>query len=313
MNGPEGKEPETAPEAPVRKRRSVHEGMVAVMRVVRLGEMGAFLDAETGNTSDDVLLHSQQQTAPVAVGDEVEVFLYRDPKRRLTASMRVPKMKEGQIARMKVVNVSKDGAFLDVGAERGIFMPFAGMRGRPRIGERVWAKLYTDKSGRLAVTMEVEDEMRRASKPAEGVKVGDSVTGEIYNYTDSGAFLFSKERYIVFIDNKEMKVRPRVGETVTARVTFVREDGRLNASLREIKEKAMVSDGEEILALLRERKGKMPYSDATSPEIIRDKFGVSKAAFKRALGRLLKEGKIEQRDGWTYLRAGVCEENAKES
>ena len=313
MNGPEGKEPETASEAPVRKRRSVHEGMVAVMRVARLGEMGAFLDAETGNTSDDVLLHSQQQTAPVAVGDEVEVFLYRDSKRRLTASMRVPKMKEGQIARMKVVNVSKDGAFLDVGAERGIFMPFAGMRGRPRIGERVWAKLYTDKSGRLAVTMEVEDEMRRASKPAEGVKVGDSVTGEIYNYTDSGAFLFSRERYIVFIDNKEMKVRPRVGETVTARVTFVREDGRLNASLREIKEKAMVSDGEEILALLRERKGKMPYSDATSPEIIRDKFGVSKAAFKRALGRLLKEGKIEQRDGWTYLRAGVCEENAKES
>ena len=313
MNGPEGKEPETASEAPVRKRRSVHEGMVAVMRVVRLGEMGAFLDAETGNTSDDVLLHSQQQTAPVAVGDEVEVFLYRDPKRRLTASMRVPKMKEGQIARMKVVNVSKDGAFLDVGAERGIFMPFAGMRGRPRIGERVWAKLYTDKSGRLAVTMEVEDEMRRASKPAEGVKVGDSVTGEIYNYTDSGAFLFSRERYIVFIDNKEMKVRPRVGETVTARVTFVREDGRLNASLREIKEKAMVSDGEEILALLRERKGKMPYSDATSPEIIRDKFGVSQAAFKRALGRLLREGKIEQRDGWTYLRAGVCEENAKES
>ena len=313
MNGPEGKEPETAPETPVRKRRSVHEGMVAVMRVARLGEMGAFLDAETGNTSDDVLLHSQQQTAPVAVGDEVEVFLYRDPKRRLTASMRVPKMKEGQIARMKVVNVSKDGAFLDVGAERGIFMPFAGMRGRPRIGERVWAKLYTDKSGRLAVTMEVEDEMRRASKPAKGVKVGDTVTGEIYNYTDSGAFLFSKERYIVFIDNKEMKVRPRVGETVTARVTFVREDGRLNASLREIKEKAMVSDGEEILALLRERKGKMPYSDATSPEIIRDKFGVSKAAFKRALGRLLKEGKIEQRDGWTYLRAGVCEENGKES
>lgn len=313
MNGPEGKEPETAPETPVRKRRSVHEGMVAVMRVARLGEMGAFLDAETGNTSDDVLLHSQQQTAPVAVGDEVEVFLYRDPKRRLTASMRVPKMKEGQIARMKVVNVSKDGAFLDVGAERGIFMPFAGMRGRLRIGERVWAKLYTDKSGRLAVTMEVEDEMRRASKPAEGVKVGDTVTGEIYNYTDSGAFLFSKERYIVFIDNKEMKVRPRVGETVVARVTFVREDGRLNASLREIKEKAMVSDGEEILALLRERKGKMPYSDATSPEIIRDKFGVSKAAFKRALGRLLKEGKIEQRDGWTYLRAGVCEENGKES
>ena len=285
--------------------------MVATMRVVRLGEMGAFLDAETGNTSDDVLLHTQQQTSTVAVGDEVEVFLYRDPKRRLTASMRVPQMKEGQIARMKVVNVSKDGAFLDVGAERGIFMPFAGMRGRPRIGERVWAKLYTDKSGRLAVTMEVEDEMRRASKPAEGVKVGDTVTGEIYNYTDKGAFLFSRERFIVFIDNKEMKTRPRVGETVTARVTFLREDGRLNASLREIKEKAMVTDSDAILALMRERHGRMPYSDATSPEIIRDKFGVSKAAFKRALGHLLKEGKIEQRDGWTWLTGENVEELKK--
>ena len=295
MNGPEGKEPETAPGAPVRKRRSVHEGMVAVMRVARLGEMGAFLDAETGNTSDDVLLHSQQQTAPVAVGDEVEVFLYRDPKRRLTASMRVPKMKEGQIARMKVVNVSKDGAFLDVGAERGIFMPFAGMRGRPRIGERVWAKLYTDKSGRLAVTMEVEDEMRRASKPAEGVKVGDTVTGEIYNYTDSGAFLFSKERYIVFIDNKEMKVRPRVGETVTARVTFVREDGRLNASLREIKEKAMVSDGEEILALLRQQ-GLFQAGAGAPPERREDRaagrLDVSvRGRLRRKCKRILKETK----------------------
>ena len=135
------------------------------------------------------------------------------------------------------------------------------------------------------------------------------MTGEIYNYTDRGAFLFSRERFIVFIDNKEMKVRPRVGETVTARVTFVREDGRLNESLSEIKEKALVSDGEAILTLLRERRGRMPYSDATSPDIIRDKFGVSKAAFKRALGHLLKEGKIEQRDGWTYLR----EENLKDS
>ena len=113
--------------------------------------------------------------------------------------------------------------------------------------------------------------------------------------------------YIVFIDNKEMKTRPRVGETVTARVTFLREDGRLNASLREVKEKAMLSDSDAILALMRERHGRMPYSDATSPEIIRDKFGVSKAAFKRALGHLLKEGKIEQRDGWTFLAENIGE------
>lgn len=283
-------------------KRKYGPSTVATLKVARLGEMGAFLDAETGNTSDDILLHKTQQTAEVKVGDEVEVFLYLDPKRRLTASMRTPRMKEGQIARLRVINVSRDGAFLDVGAERGIFMPYAGMRGRPQVGEVVWAKLYTDKSGRLAVTMEVEDEMRRASAPATNVKKGDMVHGAIYNYTDAGAFLFSDERYIVFIANKEMAERPRVGEMVTARVTYIRPDGRLNASLREAKEKALVTDSDKILALLESRGGKMPYSDETSPEVIRDKFAISKSAFKRALGHLLREGKIEEHDGWTYLK-----------
>ena len=283
-------------------KRKFGPSTVARLQVARVSEMGAFLDAQTGNPSDDILLHKTQQTHPVQVGDFVDVFLYLDPKRRLTASMRVPKMKEGQIARLRVINVSRDGAFLDVGAERGIFMPYAGMRGRPQVGEVVWAKLYTDKSGRLAVTMEVEDEMRRASVPATHVKVGDMVTGAIYNYTDSGAFLFSKERYIVFIANKEMKERPRVGEVVTARVTYVRPDGRLNASLREAKEKALMTDSQRILELLESRKGRMPYSDESSPEVIRDKFQISKAAFKRALGHLLKEGRIEEKDGWTYLK-----------
>ena len=285
-----------------RKKRKYGPSTVVTLKVARLGEMGAFLDAETGNTSDDILLHKTQQTAPVKVGDMVTVFLYLDPKRRLTASMRVPRMKEGQIARLKVINTSRDGAFLDVGAERGIFMPYAGMRGRPQIGEVVWAKLYTDKSGRLAVTMEVEDEMRRASQPAVGVRVGDKVTGAIYNYTDSGAFMFSNERYIVFIDNKEIKNRPRVGEILTARVTYVRQDGRLNASLREVKEKALITDSERILELLASRNGKMPYSDETSPEVIRDKFQISKAAFKRALGHLMREGRVVEQDGWTYLK-----------
>ena len=286
------------------RKRKYGPSTVATLKVVRESEWGAFLDAETGNTNDDILLHKNQQTHPVKIGDEVEVFLYLDPNRKLTASMRVPKMKEGQIARLKVINVSRDGAFVDVGAERGIFMPYAGMRGRPQIGEVVWAKLYTDKSGRLAVTMEVEDEMRRASQPARGVKKGQMVTGAIYNYTDAGAFLFSEERYIVFIANKEMnpQSRPKVGEVVTARVTYIRDDGRLNASLKESKEKALLTDAEKIMALLRNRNGKMPYSDESSPEVIRDKFGISKAAFKRALGHLLRENRIFEEDGWTYLK-----------
>lgn len=283
------------------KQLRYNPSSVATLTVVRESDMGAFLDAETGNTNDDILLHKTQQTSPVKIGDKVEVFLYLDPKKRLTASMRTPKMREGQVARLKVINVSPDGAFLDVGAERGIFMPFAGMRGRPQIGEKVWAKLYTDKSGRLAVTMEVEDELRRASKPAIEVKVGAKLRGAIYNITEKGAFLFSEERHIVFIDRSEMLVLPRVGEEVEVRVTYVRKDGRLNASLKPAKEQSLPNDAQMILMLLQARNGKMPYTDATSPEIIKKQFKISKAAFKRALGNLMKERLIEQRNGWTYL------------
>lgn len=275
---------------------------VATLTAVRESEIGIFLDAKTGNTSDDILLHKQQQTAPVAIGDQVNVFLYRDPKGRLTASMRVPKMREGQVARVRVINTSRDGAFVDVGAERGIFMPYAGMRGRVKEGDVVWVELYSDKSGRLAVTMEVEDALRRASRSAEGLEVGTKLKGSLYNYGDNGAFLFTEQRYIAFLHFSEMTYRPKVGEEIEVRVTFVREDGRINVSMRPQKEFAMDTDAEAIMEVLVSRSGKMPYSDDTSAEVIKAKFQISKSAFKRALGRLMKNGKIEQRDGWTYLK-----------
>lgn len=299
-----GRQRESRSPRPERPRLKYGPSTVAVLRVARQSEMGAFLDAETGNTNDDILLHKTQQTREVHIGDEVKVFLYLDPKHRLTASMRVPKLKEGQIARMKVINVSRDGAFLDVGAERGIFMPYAGMRGKLQIGEVVWAKLYTDKSGRLAVTMKVEDEMRRASVRAENVRVGQMVNGSVYNITDRGAFMLTNERYIAFIANKEMTDTPlRVGQELEARVTYIRPDGRINASLREIKERAMASDSDRILMFLQSNNGRMPYSDSSSPELIKGKFKISKAAFKRAIGRLYKDGLVEMRGGWTYLKA----------
>jgi len=270
---------------------------VAALKVVRTNEFGAFLDAGTGKTSDDILLHKAQQTAEVSVGETVKVFLYLDPKKRLTASMKLPKMREGQIARLKIINVTKDGAFVDVGAERGIFMPFAEMRGRPKVGEIVWAKLYSDKSGRLAASMKVSDEIRRASKPAENIKRGDKIKGAVFNVIDAGAFVFSEERFIVFIAKKEIPRELRIGEVVEARVTFLREDGRLNASLREIKENALERDAEKIFAFMQKNGGTMNFHDSTAPEKIQAVFKLSKAAFKRAVGHLYHQRRIEKIDG----------------
>lgn len=281
-------------------------GDVCELKAVRDSEMGLFLDAGTGNTSDDFLLHKLQQTEPVKVGDVVKVYLYLDPHGRMTASMKLPKMREGQIGYVKVLSVTKDGGFVDIGAERGVFLPYSEMRGHVSPGQLVWVKLYRDKTGRQAVSMRVEEEMARVGKPAVGVKVGDEITGIIYNILTEGFFLITQERYIAFLHRSEIpEGRLDFGQKITARVTFVRDDGKINLSLRPLKEKARLLDADLILTLLEKRKGSMPYSDDTPAEIIKDVFGISKSAFKRALGKLMKDGVVRQEDGWTHLNEPV--------
>ena len=286
----------------VQNNTKYRPGDVVTLKVVRLGEMGAFLDGGTGNTDDDILLHKLQQTAEVKEGDEVKVYLYLDPSKRLTASMKLPKMREGQLGYVRVISVTRDGGFVDIGAERGVFLPYSQMRGHVSEGQLVWVKLYRDKSGRQAVTMRVEEDMQRASKPATGVKVGDKVTGTIYNILPEGFFIFTTQRFIAFLHRSEVPGgRLDFGQQITGRVTYLREDGRINISMRLQKENALVADAEDIYAYLVQRNGSMPYCDSTPLEIIKQKFGISKAAFKRALGHLMKEGKVRQENGWTYL------------
>ncbi len=277
-------------------------GDVVTLKVVRSGDMGVFLDGGTGDTNDDILLHKLQQTEEVKVGDDVKVYLYLDPSKRLTASMRLPKMREGQLGYVRVISVTRDGGFVDIGAERGVFLPYSQMRGHVTPGQLVWVKLYRDKSGRPAVTMRVEDDMVKASKPAEGLKVGDSVTGTIYNILPEGFFIFTNQRFLAFLHRSEVPGgRLDFGQEITCRVTYLREDGRINVSMRLQKENALIADAQDIYDFLVKRNGSMPYCDSTPLEIIKQKFGISKAAFKRALGHLMKEGKVRQEDGWTFL------------
>ncbi|EGL41149.1 S1 RNA-binding domain-containing protein [Megasphaera lornae] len=279
----------------------LQENSLATLKVLRAGEAGVFLDGQTGNTNDDILLHKNQQTRPVTVGETVDVFLYHDPAGRLTASMRLPRIKIGQIGYAPVINTTRFGAFVEVGTERGIFMPFAEMKGRPKEGEYVWVKLYEDKSHRLAVSMEVEDEMRRASRAAADAVIGDWVEGAVYNITDQGAYLMTRERWIAFLHRSEFTGPILLGQFLKGRIVHIRDDGRINISLRHVKEEALDPDGEKIIVFLQQRHGKMPYGDKTPPAVIKAKFGLSKAAFKRALGHLMKEHKVYQEDGWTYL------------
>lgn len=276
------------------------ENSIAEMKVARLASFGAFLDAGTGNSADDILLHKDQQTAELKAGDTVRVFLYHDPHHRMTASMRLPQIPVGGIGYVEVLLTTRFGAFVEAGTERGIFLPHTETIGDIRAGQKIWVRLYVDKTGRLAVSMHVEEAMQRIAKPARGIKVGGKITGTVYNITEDGAFLITREKWIAFLYRKDMPRRLAMGEEVTGRVTFIRDDGRLNISLRPQKEKAIESDSALLLSYLKAHGGTMLFSDHSDPTEIKAAFGLSKAAFKRAAGHLLKEGMITAEADGTY-------------
>lgn len=273
------------------------ENSIAELTVSRKTSFGVFLGAETGNSSDDILLHNGQQTKPLEEGEKVKVFLYHDPRHRLTASMRLPQIPPGGIGYAPVMLTTKFGAFVDVGTERGIFLPFSQMEERVSAGQNIWVKLYTDKTGRLAVTMKVNEDIRRISLPAAGVKIGDMIEGTVYNKTGEGIFFITRERWIGFIHYDEIHESIPLGACVKGRITYIRKDGHLNVSLRPVKEKSMEGDMKILLDYMERHNGTMPFTDKSDPELIKSAFGLSKSSFKRAIGHLLKLGLITMNEG----------------
>ena len=145
-------------------------------------------------------------------------------------------------------------------------------------------------------------EIFKSARPAQNVKRGDAIKGKIYNITDEGAFILTEEKYIGLIHRDEQTQPLKIGMDIEGRVTFVRPDGRINLSLRPQKEVARVVDAEKILEYIKKRNGSMPFNDSSPPEVIKERFGISKAAFKRALGKLLKDGLVEECEGWIVIR-----------
>lgn len=279
------------------------ENSIVELTVARLSSFGAFLDAGTGNSSDDILLHKGQQSADAElhVGDKVRVFLYHDPHHRLTASMRLPKIPVGGIGYTEVLLTERFGAFIEAGTERGIFLPHKESIGNVHAGQKIWVRLYVDKTGRLAASMHVENEMRRIAKPARGIKVGGKIEGTVYNLTEQGAFIITREKWLAFLPQKDCPRTLAPGAEITGRVTFLREDGRLNISLRPQKESALDGDSKRILDYMARHHGEMEISDKSLPDTIELAFGLSKAAFKRAVGHLMKEGRIKKKEGGGYI------------
>ena len=260
--------------------------------IVKKVEFGVYL-APAGAPEDKVLLPAKQVPAGAKAGDEVELFLYRDSSDRLIATTRTPKLMMGQVALLTVAQIGKVGAFLDWGLEKDLFLPFKQQTRKVKAGDQVLAALYIDKSGRLCATMNVYEQLRTDSP----YKKDDKVTGRIYEISKNfGAFVAVDDCFSALIPKKELfgaTEQPKIGELVNARVVKVLEDGKLTLSIREKAYLQIQKDAEKIEKLLDSYEGALPFNDKAAPEVITHETGMSKNEFKRAVGHLLKEGKIQ--------------------
>lgn len=268
-------------------------GEKQVLKVIKTVEFGVYL-AEEGNPEEKVLLPAKQVPEGAGVGSELEVFLYRDSKDRMIATTKNPLLEMGGVARLKVAEVAKIGAFLDWGLEKDLLLPFKQQTYRVKAGDTPLVSLYIDKSNRLCATMNVYPNLRQDSPYEKDARV----SGQVYEVSDNfGAFVAVDDIYSGLIPKKELYGEIKPGDVVDARVTEVKADGKLNLSIREKAYLQIGEDAEKIMELIESYDGVLPFTEKASPEVIRRETNMSKNEFKRAVGNLLKNGKIDITDG----------------
>ncbi|MEF9933952.1 MAG: S1-like domain-containing RNA-binding protein [Clostridium sp.] len=266
-------------------------GEIQTLKVIREADFGVFLGCE--DEDEVVLLPKKQVPRGTNIGDDIEVFVYKDSEDRDIATTRTPKIVIGDLAVLKVVDYTKIGAFLDWGLEKDLFLPFKQQVDSIAVGNSYLVGLYVDKQGRLCATMKVYDLLSCESP----YKDNDMVKGTVIKLSTIGAFVAVDNKYQGLILIKELFGTPKVGDEVEVRIKKVREDGKLELSLRMPTKKQIEVDAKIILDKIDSNFGTLYLNDSSDPEDIKRELAMSKGAFKRAVGRLLKEGAIKFVDG----------------
>lgn len=273
-------------------------GRKQVLTAVKKVEFGVYF-AEEGQKEERVLLPAKEVPADLKLGDTLELFLYKDSSDRLIATRRTPKISVGEIALLKVVGVSKIGAFLDWGLEKDLFLPFKEQTTKLNPSDEVLVRAYTDKSERLCASMKIYKYLATGSD----YQKDDWVNARVYEISEKfGAFCAVDDKYSALIPAKEITKDVRVLDTFEARVTSVLDDGRLNLALRDKAYATIDKDADYVKYLINSYDGVLPFNDKASPETIKRECNMSKNQFKRAVGHLLKNGEIEIGEKVIYAR-----------
>ncbi|MCR5835301.1 MAG: S1 RNA-binding domain-containing protein [Lachnospiraceae bacterium] len=260
-------------------------GEYQLLEVKRKADFGVYV----GDEETQILLPKKQVPKGLDVGDKIEVFVYRDSMDRLIATVNVPAITLGKTAKLKVKQVTKIGAFLDWGLEKDLLLPFKEQTVKVKVDNEYLVALYLDKSERLCATMKIYNYLTTTSP----YKAEDAVVGTVYNYNpEYGVFVAVDNKYHAMIQKKEVTKSLHIGDTVEARVLAVREDGKLDLSIRGKSYMQIDENAEKIYSVIEKLGGKLPYTDKAAPDLIRKDFSMSKNDFKKAVGRLLKENRI---------------------
>lgn len=280
-------------------------GIFNDLTVIRRAEFGYYLDAKTGNTSDDVLLPNNSALGrELNIGDEVCAFIYRDSKDRIIATLKEPIAKVGDVAYLAVVSKTEIGSFIDIGLERDVFVPYREEGFKIEKGNKYLFYIYVDKTGRLAATTKVDGFLTEVQLDPDNLqyRVGDEVTGVVYGYQTNDTLMVAVDnlyRGIILKNEYYTDIKP--GDVLTLRIKKFYEDNKMNLTTRNLAvvERNLLAD--TIVDYLKEHDGFMKYNDKSSPDEIKGVFHESKNYFKNALGSLMKRGIIKQDEKGTYL------------
>lgn len=279
-------------------------GTIETLFVERKSESG-YIITHAGHS---IFLHEDEVGNDLDVGDYIKVFIYGNDNGRLIATTQLPHIVMGEYGWASVVKiVPRIGLFVSIGTSTDILVPRDNlpvvMKAWPNIDDKLYISLDLDRQGRLLAIPATEGDMESILEFAlpDQINLNDRVTGTVYYTSREGAVMLTDDNYRGFIHNTEREREPRLGEHVTGRVIEVKDDGTLNVSLLPMKHERIDEDGETILKYLNEHDGVMSFNDRSDAQLIRDTFNMSKSAFKRALGRLMREKKIEQDEDGTTL------------
>ena len=279
-------------------------GKKQTLRILKVMDFGAYLSDDPKASKDQqVLLPAKEVPENPEIGDKVDVFIYRDSEDRLIATVREPLLTVGGgTAILKVKDVNRVGTFLDWGLERDLLLPYHEQTYQPDKGDEVLVALYIDKSSRLCATMKVYHDLETDSP----YSAGDIVSGLVYETSGNfGTFVAVDDRYSAMFPKNEGRQIYHPGMRAEFRVSRVLPDGKLELATKEKSYELIDSDASAALAEIEKRGGSLPFDDKASPELIEKTFHLSKNAFKRAVGHLLKEKKVEKKDGKIVIRKGL--------